>query len=167
MILKGLLGDGSNLENPDRNALIGSEADEAIRLERALQRRLERMGEPSLLHPIEPRVETRYPEPAPADALAQPDASRRIRSARAFHKELRKRIAQRIETGKLDALAGKGGPPAAVRAPGGTRKPTDFPGRPAQGPEVSEDRPARPQAPMRLGDSVAAKARRMRKKGGG
>ncbi|MFW6438201.1 MAG: DEAD/DEAH box helicase, partial [Armatimonadota bacterium] len=62
MILEGLLGDGTNLENPDTVSLTDSDEAGRVRLERALQRRLERAREPQVFHPIEPQplVETEY-----------------------------------------------------------------------------------------------------------
>ena len=59
MILEGLLGDGTRLAEPDTSALSDDAEAERLRLEEALRRRLQRMREPEVFHPIEPAAATR------------------------------------------------------------------------------------------------------------
>ena len=63
MVLEGLLGDGTNLNCPDTYSLSDGEMAQELELELALRRRLERMREPEVFHPIQPQseVETQYP----------------------------------------------------------------------------------------------------------
>jgi DEAD/DEAH box helicase domain-containing protein len=193
MILDGLLADGSNLRAADRFALTDSEADVELRLERSLRRRLERMREPEVFHPIEPKVKTEYPEPEQPEALEEPDVSRRADRRRDFEKELRKRIAKKLPTDKLSPHARHVEPPPGMRRPGSAKPPGYFPGRPAaagETPACGQKRPAarRPAAredgvgqasspvrggeaspqdaapePIRHGDALAAKARKRKK----
>ncbi|MFO7898650.1 MAG: DEAD/DEAH box helicase [Planctomycetota bacterium] len=166
MILDGLLGDRSNLDQPDAVSLTDSDADDELRLEQALRRRLERLREPTVFHPIEPKIRTGHPEIARPDELAGADSARRRTGRRDFQKDLRRRLARKISDGKLSPKAPRPGPPPGTRKPGSSRKPTDFPGRPSARKEAVEDgTPPEPKTMIHLGDSLAARARR-RKKGG-
>jgi len=174
MILEGFLGDGTNLQNPDSYRLSDSEAAEEMELELALRRRLERMREPELFHPIEPepKIETEYPEAEDTEALAEADVTRRSTRRRSFEKELRKRIAKSIPTDKLPADGPAGEGPKGVRRRGGNVPPTAFPSRPTERESVPADEtPAAPPdaekatpEPIKQGDSLAAKARKMKRK---
>lgn len=131
MILEGLLGDGTNLQNADLHSLTDSEADAELRLERALRRRLERMREPQVFHRIEPEVKTSYPEPEKTETLEEPDAARRSERRREFYRELRKRVAKKSHSDRLSPFAGKGKPPPGMKVRGSSKPPGYFPGRPA------------------------------------
>ncbi len=161
-ILKELLGDGSNLRNADTHSLTDSDADETLKLERALRRRLERMREPQIFHPIEPHVPTAYPEPEKEASLGMPDPARRAERRRSFDKELRKRVAKSIPSGKVPALTGRPDVPHGMKMRS-AKPPSHFAG----GPEVAkETEPAKPDAarPISSGDTLAARARRMKKR---
>jgi len=178
MILEGLLGDGSNLIAPDRHALSDDEQARRTQLARALRRRLERMREPELFHPIrpEPNVETRYPDAEDPATLGAADVDRRVERRIDFHRDLRKRLAKKLGLGGLPPDAAGQGPPEGTRMPGGVVPPTAFPGRPAparaDAPDAEAAREAPPQpaceeggkGTIRLGSSVASRARRLKKK---
>jgi len=182
MILEGLLGDGSNLDCLDAQRLTASEAGSEQRLEQALRRRLERMREPQVFHPIEPRPTTGYPERESDDALAEPDVTRRAERRRAFHKELRRRLARHLSDERLPPDAGRRGPPPGMKRPGGGKPPTHFPGRPSprarelacdeapgeNGGLVPEQPPGTAlvgrDGTVQLGDSLAARARRAKRR---
>ena len=171
MILEGLLGDGTNLKNPDTEAFTDSDAGGDLRLEKALRRRLERMREPQVFHPIkpEPEVQTEYPSTEEPEELAKPDVAKRAERRRSFDKELHKRIAKRIQTDELSPYAGSSGPPAGMKTRGGVARPTDFPGRPdadasTAKKEGSSSEKETPQKPVALGDSLATRARKRLKK---
>ena len=152
MILEGLIGEGTNLDCPDTLALSDSEQAEAVRLEQALRRRLERMREPELFHPIHPHVETGYPEPEDPAALEMPDVDRRTTRRIDFHKNLRKRLAKKLGA-KQQVVGGKG--PASepsAQPPAASRSSSSMPD------------PTAPRATIRLGDSLAARARKRKKK---
>jgi ATP-dependent helicase YprA (DUF1998 family) len=167
MILEGLLGDGANLHNPDSHSLTESDAGAEQRLEQALRRRLERAREPQVFHPIEPHVETRYPDAEAPERLTSADPAERAERKREFHRELRRRVAKSVPTGGLPPHAPAKGPPPGMKTRSGDRRPTHFPGRPPVRKErvVQEgaDSTSADQA-VRGGDSLAARARRLRKK---
>ena len=100
-MLEGLLGDGSRLNEPDAAEAtapapagpigpirpigpicpIGGAPEARLRLERALRRRLEHAREPLLthpIHPVEPVVETGYPQPEDRSTLSNADVARRV-----------------------------------------------------------------------------------------
>jgi len=164
-ILEGLLGGGSSLDCPDHEAFSDEEAGVVVRLERSLRRRLERLREPKVFHPIEPNIETQYPEPESEEALDEADVARRSSRRRDFQKDLHKRIAEEIRDDGLDPLSKKKGPPKGTWRPGGRRKPTDFQGKPEKSrEEVPDSTPPKDKKMIQLGDSLASRARRRRKK---
>ena len=157
MILEGLLGDGGSLNSADARSLTKSEASDELRLEMALRRRLERMREPQVFHPIEPRLATKYPDAEKPRALPTADVTRRVERRADFAKDLRKRLAKKLSSDKLAPKARKVKPPPGMKQPGGSKPPTHFPGRPQA--------PVEKQAgePIAQGDSLAAKARKIKK----
>ena len=161
MILEGLLGDGANLENLDSVALTDTDEQGRMRLEVALRRRLERMREPQVFHPIEPRVATRYPDAEPREGLDSADVATRRQRRTDFHRDLRKRLAKHLGPDGLPPDAPKVGPRPGMITREGNRRPTDFPGRPRVRPEDGSEDTGKP---IRLGDSLAARARRLRKR---
>ncbi|MBN1674919.1 MAG: DEAD/DEAH box helicase [Kiritimatiellae bacterium] len=166
MILEGFLADGSNLRNADTASLTDAGAAACNRLEAAVRRRLERMREPQVFHPIEPAVRTQYPKIEAQEHLMEPDVSKRAERERRFTRELRRRVAKNLPSPGLDPDVGRPRPPPGMKKRGSNKPPTHFPGRPAK---AVEKAPA-PQSlsaapsPVRLGDSLAARARRLKKK---
>jgi DEAD/DEAH box helicase domain-containing protein len=162
MILELLLGDGSAL----RPAPAAEAEGERLRLERALRRRLERMREPELFHPITPKPQTGYPQPEAREELTTPDVAARAERRRSFGRELRKRLGKRLPDEGLRPLAGGGGPPPGMSRPRPNLPPTAFPGEPAasaEAPAPEEEKETSKQQPVRHGDPLAARARRRRK----
>ncbi len=149
MILQGLLADGANLEMADTLSLTDSADAERLRLDADLRRRLERMREPQLIHPIEPHIETAPGPVEKTETLPAADVARRDGSRRDFNRALRKRIAQRLQPDPLPPNP----PPPGMKTGAGALPPTAFPGKPAD-----------PPKPVPLGDSLAARARKMKKK---
>ncbi|OGV71203.1 MAG: hypothetical protein A3K19_11720 [Lentisphaerae bacterium RIFOXYB12_FULL_65_16] len=96
VILDGLLGDGSALVAPDTLALAESDAARTERLAQALRRRLERMREPQVFHPVTPKpaVHTEYPAAEKPTELPKPDVTRRVELRRDFERNLRQRMAK-------------------------------------------------------------------------
>ena len=127
MILHGLLGDWRQLDNPDTVSLTGSDAGDQTRLEIELRRRLERMREPRLFHPIEPLVKTEVPAPEPTAELPKADVERRIERRDDFNKKLRQRLAAHKELDGLSPTTPRPGPPPGLRPRGGANTPADFP----------------------------------------
>ena len=170
MILEGLLGESeTDFSGPETEFF--EKTRFLLRIEKALQRRLERMREPQVFHPItpEPEVKTEYPAIEKKEELQKPDVTRRTERRRGFDKELRNLIAKRIELNQLSPNAGKPAPPKEMKIRGSVVRPIDFPGRPETSettliddylPEKSET----PETPVVLGDTLAARARKMYKK---
>jgi hypothetical protein len=145
MILEGLLGDGINLEVADTLALTDSTEAERLRMDADLRRRLERMREPQVVHPIQPRVEAAPARVERTETLPEPDVARRGDRRRDSSRDLRKRIAQRLEAEPLPPNP----PPPGMKTGTGALPPTAFPGKPVE--------------PVELGDSLAARARKLKK----
>ena len=177
MILEGLLGDETNLNNGseieflEKTRFLNSDSDNDMRLEKALQRRLERMREPQVFHPItpEPEIKTEYPVIETGEELQKPDVARRAERRWGFDKELRNLIAKRIETNELSPYAGAPGPPKGMKTRRSVVRPVDFPGRPetSEPPaadELSSEKKETPETPVVLGDALAARARKIYKK---
>jgi hypothetical protein len=97
-ILRGVLGGGRGLAEPEAGTLTGGEREEWVGMERSLRRRLERMGDPTVFHPIvpAPEVRTEYPLPERSAEAARPDPAKRAERRAASERELKRRIAQRI-----------------------------------------------------------------------
>ena len=164
MILESLLA--GELVAPEAGTLSDSEPGRRLRMEQALRRRLERMREAEVFHPIAPKVPTAYPDPEPAETLETPDVTRRAGRRRDFHRELRKRIAERIDTGDLPPSAGRTPRPPGMKTSHSNAPPTAFPGRPTPAaeppPDVGDTTPAADT--IEPGDSLAARARKRKKK---
>ncbi|MBN2450061.1 MAG: DEAD/DEAH box helicase [Lentisphaeria bacterium] len=183
-ILEGLLGDGQDLEHPDRSAL--ADGDDALRnrLEQALRRRLEVMREPQVFHPIAamPDVRLGYPDREADASLPEADVSRRTERRSAFEKDLHKRLAKKLSPGGLPPHTAPGRAPevtgvrdGSVMPPGmrtraGNLRPDAFPGRPetptgnghpppAPLPPAATDADAPRPGSIVAGDPAAAKAR--------
>ena len=155
MILEGLLGDGDGLDHPDVRSTTESIGSSELRLAQALKRRLERMREPQVFHPIkpEPEIETAYPDSEERGALGVPDTERRSERKRSLDRDLHKRIDRRMK--------GKATPEDQVRVPGKSDSGADD--------GASEERPRRPtesgEKPQSASmGSIASKARKLRKK---
>ncbi len=172
MILRGLIGDGAQLRQPDTQSVTDSREDQAVRLEQALRRRLERGREPQVFHPIrpQPEVTTAYPDPASRQQLARADSAERAKRRRTFDRDLHKRIAKRVGLGGLDALTGRQKLPTGMKTRHSNLRPTDFPARsvPPEAasppPEAAPPPPSDTPKPVKLGDTLAARARRLSKK---
>jgi len=164
MLLEGLLADGADLDRPDVQCLSDSPQERATRLEQDLRRRLERMRQPKVFHPIAPHVPAGRPPPEAAKDLDRPDVAVRKERLESFHKRLRQRLAQGAPAEGLPADAGRKPPPAGMKSSHGNKPPTHFPARPAVAAEtVDSDRPAQPPQPITLGDPLARKVLRRAK----
>ena len=170
MILEGLLGDQAGIMHADSDTVDSRAADSSTYLEQALRRRLERMREPEVFHPIVPEreVQTEYPQRERDEELAKPDVAQRSERRREFDRDLQKRIAKKIASdGSKPSARGPG--PAEPTKPGRSDvRPADPPVRPP----AEETPPARdgaadastpPDTPVFLGDSLAARARKRKK----
>ena len=165
MILEGYLADGSNLATVDTLAMSDTKQAESLRLEQAIRRRLERMREPQVFHPIEPKIKTQYPDATPTEKLGEADVAGRKQKRRSFDRKLRDRIAKKIETDELSPDASAPGPPPGTHKRRYTRRPDDFAGKPETGEDkVADGAPPKPERTIKLGDSLASRARRLKHK---
>ena len=104
---------------------------------------------------------TAYPGIEAAEELPKADVERRDGRRHTFDRDLYKRIAKRIETHQLDPGVPRPVPPTGMHTGHGALPPGAFPGKP----EVKEEKVASPK-PMETGDSLAARARRMKREQG-
>jgi hypothetical protein len=169
MILDGIFS-GKRVQGASSCGGCGAECDTEICVERMLRRRLERMREPGVSHPVTPErdVSTGYGPIENGADLEKPDMVRRRERRLDFEKELHRRIAKK--TAPLPFAAAPRAP-AAMRAKRGVRSvvaPADFPGRPVAPPGPRPDRPSASGGGVAAGDATALKAWRAvkRKKGG-
>ena len=170
-ILEGLLGDGTGLAEPDSDDLSDSPEAEELRIERALARRLERLREPRVFHPIEPEVLTAYPDVVTDGELEGADSGKRRDKRRDFHREIRKRVAKQVPDRRLSPFAGKAEVPEGMRR-GHSARPTDFSGRPREAerreapepPAAALDAPGEKPRTIRGGDPIAAKVWKKRRR---
>ncbi len=162
MILEGVLGDGTNLTNADTHSLTDSDFAGNQRLEKALRRRLERMREPQVFHPItpQPEVKTEYPAIEKTEELTKPDVARRSERRRSFERELHKRIAKRMELDGRSPDVRKPSAPKEMKTGRGDLRPVDFPGQP----KIEEkEKTETSETPIVLGDRLATRARKLLK----
>ena len=124
------------------------------RLEQALRRRLERMREPKVFHPIrpEPEIETAYPERESTEDLETSDVERRSERKRSLDRDLHKRIDKRMRGKDVGPTGGTG-----QNQDGDAFSRTED--AEAELPE-KEDRSSPESSPPESGDSIAARARK-------
>jgi hypothetical protein len=160
MILRGLLGDGSGLRQPDDDALKEGGGDRGERLRRALRRRVDRQAEPSIFHPIlpPPLVRTEYPAAEPSTEATRADPAKRAERARRTERDLQRDLARHIAPKGLDPLTPRPPLPPGMRTGHGSLPPTTFPGRPPAAPAGDGS------AQVVSGDPVAAEALRRRRR---
>lgn len=177
MILEGILAPGAPLICEDSDALTDTDTAGEIRLTTALRRRLERMREPRVFHPIRPRPEirTEYPERESDASLDRADVTRRAERRKAFDRDIHRRIAKKLDLGGFPAditpdraarLVGRdaaGTRPPGVRGRKGDLKPTSFPGHPVAG---KADLPPGPQAGQSEGMAVEGPVKPLAGNGG-
>lgn len=99
-LLDGLIGDGSNLRTPQSDHLTLNDDEKRALLERGIRRRLEKLGDPEVFHPIDPQPQVGFPEVEKPAATTDADVARR-----AFKRLRLEKGAQKAsqEDGKLSA----------------------------------------------------------------
>jgi len=97
-LLGDIIGDGTKLREATVQEMGMDDADRRLSLERGIRRRLERMADPEVFHPIDPNPKVGFPAVEKSAASTDSDVARR-----AF---------KRMHLGKLDTSAGKDKLPA-------------------------------------------------------
>jgi hypothetical protein len=160
MILQGLLGDGSRLREPETAVVADTPAARRERLVATLRRRLQRQRDPLLMHGVQAVVTRQAPPAEPAGPLGQPDAAARADRKASFARQLRRRVAQkvqkadgsveggvfqtdsqhalrrrlkdRLDAGELSPLAPINKAPEDLRRPGSSLPPVAFSSHPSE-----------------------------------
>jgi DEAD/DEAH box helicase domain-containing protein len=170
MILEGLLGDRTNLDNPDCGSLSDSDEARTVRLRCDLRRRLEQLRQPQVFHQIDPMAPQGLPEPA--GEIDTSDAAARRTTQKEFGRRLRQRLAKKMRTTQLDAMEPKSRH-MKENITGPSMPPTAFPGKPSRPTKTVTDTEQtdahhqplpEPVDPIKLGDSLAARAKKLGKK---
>jgi len=187
-MLEGLLGDGANLQQPDTTSLGQDDAEARLTLERSLRRRLEHHREPLIrhpIHPIEQNIQTGYPEQEQRSKLKSADvarrAFRRLRQEKAVARGQKKpseatpqpniqSSIQRGQPGSHPSPITRQAPSDAADARRVVRRIKDK--KAVRGveeappaPEAAAEPGPPPQQPIKAGDSIAALARKRRRRG--
>jgi len=162
-VLEGYLGDGTNLRNEDTQSLAGEGATEEECVELALRRRLERMREPEVFHPIDATAMERVGRAAvPAEdrrTLDQADVARREERRRNFAVDLRKAVRRK----PVSEPTPRPTPPPMPRGRGHAVPPTAFPTQPISSRPEAEGAEPPARGAIEQGDPLAAKARRLKR----
>jgi len=171
-LLRGIIQDGASLRKPDAGSFGQPDAERMLLLERGIRRRLERLADPELFHPIDPRPAVGFPAPEQAAASTTSDVTRRAIKRIWLDKAARSTGIQppsgdtsritREEPSEVDSeLAHETRGPRHREQSRALRNllrsnPTAKPSQPAE--------PVPGEQQVQLGDRVAARALRMRKK---
>lgn len=95
-ILSGIIGDGAHLRSRDKDSLGQDEEEKRLLMERGIRRRLEKMGDPQVFHPIDPKPQVGFPDVEQSASTTASDSARR-----AFKKlHLDKRLESGEERGR-------------------------------------------------------------------
>ena len=171
-ILRDIIGDANTMQHEDETASIDDDQKRLL-MERGIRRRLERLGDPEVFHPIDPKPEVGFPD------IEKP--------AIGTNADIAKRALKRLRIDKLKAHEGEPIEPVEISRPA-----RDF--DPRTDPELSHETPrqgiragskalrslirkgpaeakspsteaesAAPPDAIKLGDSIAARARRLKK----
>lgn len=76
-MLRDIIGDGTNLRARETESMGQNEQEKRLAIERGLRRRLERLGDPEVFHPIDPNPEVGFPDVEKPAATTDADIARR------------------------------------------------------------------------------------------
>jgi DEAD/DEAH box helicase domain-containing protein len=99
-LLRGIIGDGTNLRNRDEGSLGRDEEERRLLMERGVRRRLEKMGDPEVFHPIDPNPKVGFPDVEKSARTSDADIARRALK----RMRLEKRESARVDDGSLPPL---------------------------------------------------------------
>lgn len=169
-ILKGILGDGTNLRNPDADSLGQEKEEKRLLMERGIRRLLEQMAVPEHKHPIDHDPQVGFPDIDKSAITTNADIARR---AFKLVNLQRKQQSEAVEDSDLDHERIKpatSGESKALRnlmrkgAPTPKKLEPQEESKPAPQPPVPPTQPNAVPEVISLGDSIAARARKLKKK---
>jgi len=182
-ILRDIIGDGSSLPAQDREAAVADDDQRRLLLERGIRRRLERLGDPEVFHPIDPRPEVGFPDVERPAVGTGSDVARRafkrllferlkaVEQAKAPEPMEISRPARDLEA-KTDPDFAHEAAPKEKRSESKAlrnmmrKNPASAEAPAPAAPQAEENDKEASQNPIKLGDSVAARARRLKKEKG-
>jgi ATP-dependent helicase YprA (DUF1998 family) len=168
LILEGLLSGSAAGAAGVQPLPVESELDSEVRLERMLRRRLERMREPEVFHPITPlpEVKTEYPEIEKPQEIEKPDVARRSEKRTHFEREMHRRLVKKLGTKINPPVAQRSIRSEGMKTKKGVVRPKDFPGKPNASADRKEVKETGGGEALFAGDRLAAEARRRKKEKG-
>jgi len=172
-LLKQIIGDGTKLRQACVQEVGQDSADRLMLIERGIRRRLERMGDPEVFHPIDPDPRVGFPDVEKPAASTDADIARRAFKRMRLAKAREPAIDRSADDSSRPArdFDAKTDPELAHEAvkPGGRKQSKALRNlmRKQSSAIAEPDRPEKPanaDGEITLGDSIAARARRLTKR---
>lgn len=139
-LLRGIIGDGTQLRARDSDSLGQDEQERRLLMERGIRRRLERLADPEVFHPIDPRPRVGFPRADRGLPSRESDVSRR--AFRRLGLDRRIEAGEKPPDGSIDAMRDVGRfwqAPDCLKTCGGADYVPDVGPRPASGQDPPED----------------------------
>lgn len=105
-LLHGIIGDGTRLRARDADSLGCDTEEKRLLMERGIRRRLERLADPEVFHPIDPIPQVGFPRAEPPTGSTESDVSRR--AFRRMGLDRRVEAGEKPPHGSIDALQDAG-----------------------------------------------------------
>ena len=169
-LLKDIIGDGTNLRAHDSESLGQREEEKRLMIERGIRRRLERLGDPEVFHPIAPKPQVGFPKIEKSAITTDADIARRAFKRIRLAKQSIGPVSAAGQTD--DDLSRVAKDYNASSDPEMAHEVHTQPAQPRskalrdmmrQKPEV-QSHPQASQQEIKLGDSIAARARKLKKR---
>ncbi len=164
-ILEGLLGDRRGLVHDDITRPGCEPGGDLLRLEQSIRRRLERMREPKVFHPITPMPQVRTVVPAPEKTaeLNKADVARRAERRRQFERRMHKKISRRFDSAET-APESASCAESFARMHRAARQPKECPAEAASRVHAYGGFADKKENAVVPGDATAARARKIKKR---
>ena len=172
-ILRDIIGDGKSVAIHDKELSIHDDDQRRLLLEQGIRRRLERLTDPEVFHPIDPKPQVGFPEVEKPTIGTDADIARRAMKRLRIERLNRPQEHPEPPSSEISrpardfdaATDPEMSHEAAPKPRAGSKALRDLL-RSKQQPSVKPDLPAEPEAtpePIMLGDSIAAKVRKIKK----
>lgn len=172
-ILRDIIGDAKSIQVQDEQASVENDDDQKrLLIERGIRRRLERLGDPEVFHPIDPKPEVGFPDVEKPAVGTDADIARRAFKRLRIEKLKEPQGAEAVEISRpardFDAktdpeLAHETTRPGTRAGSKALRSLMRKEPAPIANPDSVTAEPVTPPDAIKLGDSIAAKARRLKK----